>query len=58
MKQAETYMELKAVCPSCGDHTEVEWVDETVNGLENWVCERCNERFSYCHPENIYGLSP
>ena len=57
MKQAETYMELIAVCPHCGARQEVEWCDESVNGKEEWVCAECSEPFSYVHPENQYGLS-
>jgi len=57
MKQAETYIDLKAECPHCGEGMEVEWADDTVNGLEEWQCENCNEQFTYCHPCNQYGLA-
>lgn len=55
MKQAETYLELHVECPYCGKVQEVEWVDETVDGKEEWRCEECDEEFTYCHPENHYG---
>ena len=57
MKQAETFIEMKAEYPHCAAHIVVEAVDETVNGLEEVVCENCKEPFSYCHPGNIYGLA-
>ena len=55
--QAETFIELQAQCPHCADDQIVEWADETVNGLEEWTCTHCGEDFTYCHPENQYGLS-
>lgn len=57
MKQAETYLELWAICPHCGEHQAVEWCDETVDGLEEGCCEKCGEDFTYVHPENQYGLA-
>ena len=58
MKQAEVYIELNAVCPHCNETNIVEWVDETVDGLEEWKCDNCPEHFTYCHPMNNYGLAP
>lgn len=57
VKQAETWQALECQCPYCGTIQTVEWVDETVNGLEECQCENCNEKFTYCHPENNYGLA-
>lgn len=57
MEQAETYLELAACCPHCHEQNTVEWTDETVNGLEEWVCQNCDKGFTYCHPANNYGLS-
>lgn len=57
MKQAETYLEIRAVCPHCNEHQEVEWCDETVNGKEEAACQKCGEEFAYVHPGNLYGLA-
>ena len=56
-QQAETYPQMMAVCPNCTALTEVEWCDETVDGLEEWQCEHCSTDFTYCHPLNNYGLA-
>lgn len=56
-KQAETFLALQAECPHCGHIAEVEWVDETVDGLEERACDNCSEPFTYCHPFNNYGLA-
>lgn len=55
-KQAETFLALQAECPNCNAIEEVGLCDESVDGLEDWVCEHCNEYFTYCHPGNLYGL--
>lgn len=57
MKQAETFIDIVAACPHCGMHQLVEWADDTVDGLEEHVCEHCNQSFSYCHPNNKHGLA-
>lgn len=55
-KQAETYLELWAICPHCGENQPVEWCDDSVDGKEEWTCEKCGMEFLYVHPENKYGL--
>jgi len=57
MKQAETWLALEAECPYCGQIHQPEQVDEHEDELSEWYCDKCQQEFTYCHPENQYGLA-
>jgi hypothetical protein len=57
MKQAETYVNLMAICPHCSHHQEVEWAESCEDALREYDCDLCKKEFSYCHESNDYGLN-
>jgi sarcosine oxidase delta subunit len=57
MKQAEVFLLMECECPNCGLRQEVDFAYENENALLETDCDGCDTIFSYCHPENTYGLS-
>ena len=53
--KADTWIEILAECPHCGDVHPVDLVFDSDSESRKWTCTTCEKDFEYWHPDNGRG---